>query len=51
MENLEKQLENIFDIFLKQELGNRLSEFAWMSFKDTIFKIIRDNKESKGSKK
>jgi len=47
MEELEKQVSDIFNQFFREELGNRLSQFAWASFRETVLKMIRDYKEVK----
>lgn len=51
MEELEKQVNDIFTEFFRQEAGNRLSVFAWASFKDTTLKLIRDYKIGKSEDK
>ena len=45
MEELEKQIQMIFVQFFREEAGNRLSQFAWASFQETVLKMIRDYKE------
>jgi len=47
MEELEKQINDIFNQFFREEMGNRLSQFAFISFKETVIKMIRDFKEVK----
>ena len=47
MEELEKQLIGIFTQFFREEAGNRLSQFAWASFQETVLKMVRDYKEVK----
>ena len=47
MEGLEKQIQMIFVQFFREEAGNRLSQFAWASFQETVLKMIRDHKEVK----
>jgi hypothetical protein len=36
MEELKKNIEAILDQFAKEELGNRLSQFAMISLKDLV---------------
>jgi len=40
MEELKKNIEAILDQFTKEELGNRLSQFAMMSLKNLILMEI-----------
>ena len=47
MEELEKKVNALLNTFLSQEVGNRLSEFAWGSFQSILIKMIRDYKEVK----
>lgn len=44
MEELEKQLKTICIQFFREEAGNRLSQFAWASFQETVLKMVRDYK-------
>lgn len=44
MENLEKQMRDLFSHFAKQELGNRLSDFAFGALQQIVIKMIRDYK-------
>ena len=44
MEELIKQVNEISKHFFQQEAGNRLSDFAWISFQNTLIKTIRDYK-------
>lgn len=47
MEELIKQINNIFTQFFREEAGNRLSQFAFVSFHETVIKMIKDYKEVK----
>ena len=47
MEELEKQVKDIFKQFFREEMGNRLSQFAFVSFEETVIKMIRDYKIKK----
>lgn len=40
-----KEVERILDIFFNQEAGNRLSEFAWISFKNAVLEILRKDEK------
>lgn len=44
MEELEKQVTKIFDQFFREEIGNRLSQFAFGSLKEIVLKMIREYK-------
>ena len=44
MENLVKQVNNVFNHFAQQELGNRLSDFAFGALKEITLKMIKDYK-------
>lgn len=49
MDELKKNIEQILDQFAKEEYGNRLSQFAMMSLRNTILmeidKVINKLKE------
>lgn len=47
---LRVEVERILDIFAKEELGNRLSQFAMISLKQMILEII-DKYEKQAEKK
>lgn len=47
MEDLIKQINEILKHFFQQEAGNRLSDFAWIAFQNTLIKVIKDYKEVK----
>jgi len=47
MEDLAKQVTKVFEHFIQQEIGNRLSDFAWISFSNTVIKMIKEHKEVK----
>jgi len=47
MENLITKIEQIFDQFLKEELGNRLSQFSMLSLKELIINEIRNYNPNK----
>ena len=48
MEKLVKDVVEILNDFLKQELGNRLSTYAWGTFANTLIGTIKSYKpESK----
>lgn len=49
MDKLVNDLNQLFDEFFRQEAGNRLSQFAWISFKETSLNMVRDYKP-KGDK-
>lgn len=53
MEELAKRIEQILINFTRQELGNRLSEFAMLALKEIILNEIRAYKvnEKKEDKK
>ena len=36
MEEVKKKIEQLFDQFIQEELGNRLSQFAWLAFKGMV---------------
>ena len=43
-EELLKKITEIMDQFLKEELGNRLSQFSMISLKEMILNEIRQHK-------
>ena len=47
MERLAKEVEQIFNQFATEELGNRLSQFSMISFKDMILNKIKSYKPIK----
>lgn len=50
MDKLVKDLNQLFEEFFKQEAGNRLSQFAWVSFKETALNMIKEYKPDDGKK-
>jgi len=44
MEELAKKVEKILTVFLQEELGNRLSQFAIKGLKDTLVTEIMNYK-------
>lgn len=50
MEDLVKQVNNIFTQFFREEAGNRLSQFAFVSFHETVIKMIKDYKDGNKTK-
>jgi hypothetical protein len=44
LEGLAKKIEQIINQFATEELGNRLSQFAMISFKDMILNEIKSYK-------
>lgn len=52
MDKLIQDLEKLCDSFFQQEAGNRLSQFAWVSFKETALNLVKNYKpETKVSDK
>ena len=51
MDNLAKQVTKVFEHFIQQEIGNRLSDFAWVAFSNTVIKMIKDYKVKNGKNK
>ena len=47
MEELKKNVENILNQFMQEELGNRLSQFAMLSLKSMILGELKKAEESK----
>ena len=47
MEELAKKIEQILTVFLQEELGNRLSQFAIKGLKDTLVMEIMNCKPIK----
>lgn len=47
MEELAEKIEKIFKQFIDEELGNRLSQFAWASFSNIVLNEIKNYKEGK----
>lgn len=50
MEELIKKVDDIFTTFLREELGNRLSQFAMKALRDTILNEIRNFKTKEKEK-
>jgi len=48
MEELVKKIQPIFDQFIREELGNRLSQFAMKALRDAILNEIGNYKPIKG---
>ena len=46
MEKLAEQVNEVFTAFFRDENGNRLSPWAFVSFKETVMKTIKDYKPS-----
>jgi len=44
LERLAKEVEQIFNQFATEELGNRLSQFSMISFKDMVLNKIKSYK-------
>lgn len=44
MEELAKKIEKIFEQFIQEELGNRLSQFAWIAFSNMVLNEIKNYK-------
>ena len=51
MEDLAKKIEQILTVFLQEELGNRLSQFAIKGLKDTLVMEIMNYKPVKSEVK
>lgn len=51
MEELAKKIEQILTVFLQEELGNRLSQFAIKGLKDTLVIEIMNYKTVKSEVK
>ena len=52
MEELKKNIENILNQFAREELGNRLSQFAWITFRNLILiEIDKTNQPKKEPEK
>jgi len=52
MDELVNDLEQLFNSFFQQEAGNRLSQFAWVSFKETALNLVKNYKpETKDKEK
>ena len=52
MDKLVEQINQLCNTFFQQELGNRLSQFAWVSFKETLINMVKNYKpEIKKSEK
>lgn len=45
MEELAKKIEQIFKQFIDEELGNRLSQFAWIAFSNMVLNEIKNYKK------
>jgi hypothetical protein len=44
MDKLVNDLGKLFEEFFRQEAGNRLSQFAWVSFKETTLNLVKTYK-------
>lgn len=44
MEELAKKIEEILNQFIQEELGNRLSQFAWVAFSNMVLNEIKNYK-------
>lgn len=44
MEGLAKKIEQILNQFIQEELGNRLSQFAWVAFSNMVLNEIKNYK-------
>ena len=51
MEELINKIQRIFDNFLQEEFGNRLSQFAMKGLRDVIFDEIKNYKPIKNEVK
>jgi len=51
MEDLIKKTQQILDVFLQEELGNRLSQFAMKGLRDTLVNEIKNYKPVKSEVK
>jgi len=51
MENLITKIEQVLTVFLQEELGNRLSQFAMKGLRDTIITEITNYKPNKSEVK
>jgi hypothetical protein len=51
MEELVKKVEQILTVFLQEELGNRLSQFAMKSLRDMLINEINNYKPKEKVKK
>jgi hypothetical protein len=51
MEELAKKIEQILNVFLQEELGNRLSQFGMKGLRDTLINEIRIYKPVKNEVK
>lgn len=51
MEELINKIQRIFDNFLQEEFGNRLSQFAMKGLRDVIFDEIKNYKPIKSEAK
>ena len=44
MEDLIKEVETLFNVFFNEERGNRLSQFSFVSLKETVLKMMKNYK-------
>lgn len=44
MEELTEKIKKILDQFIQEELGNRLSQFAWVAFSNMVLNEIKNYK-------
>ena len=47
MEELAKKIQSILDQFIREEIGNRLSQFAMKALRDALLNEIRNYKPVK----
>ena len=47
MENLAKKIDEIFNQFIREELGNRLSQFGMKGLRDIVINEIKNYKPVK----
>lgn len=45
MEGLAEKVKKILDQFIQEELGNRLSQFAWIAFSNMVLNEIKSYKK------
>ncbi|MBA7567377.1 hypothetical protein ES708_09088 [subsurface metagenome] len=50
MERLVKDVNNLCNIFFREEAGNRLSQFGFGAFKEILLKMIKDYKITEKNK-
>lgn len=47
MDELRKKIEQILNQFATEEMGNRLSQFAWISFSNMVLNEVKNYKPVK----